>query len=146
MVTTGAAGPDRGVTDVNQIAVPSSMNDTPMSSDADDATVAERTATMIDRADRAVVRDQAFGPTTVVFIIVLVIDLVLAVLCLAAAGFALVSGAVAGAVIAGLFLTQVQAIVSLYISPVWSDPIVFGIMVIMLMVRPQGLFGRLGHG
>jgi branched-chain amino acid transport system permease protein len=29
---------------------------------------------------------------------------------------------------------------------VWSDPIVFGIMVIMLMVRPQGLFGRLGHG
>ena len=26
------------------------------------------------------------------------------------------------------------------------DPIVFGIMVIMLMVRPQGLFGRLGHG
>ena len=59
------------------------MNDTPMSSDADDATVAERTATMIDRADRAVVRDQAFGPTTVVFIVVLVIDLVLAVLCLA---------------------------------------------------------------
>jgi branched-chain amino acid transport system permease protein len=41
---------------------------------------------------------------------------------------------------------QVQAISSLYISPVWSDPIVFGIMVVMLMVRPQGLFGRLGHG
>ena len=71
------------VLDRYDIAVPSSMNDTPMSSDADDATVAERTATMIDRADRAVVRDQAFGPTTVVFIVVLVIDLVLAVLCLA---------------------------------------------------------------
>jgi len=54
-------------------------------------------------------------------------------------------GSIAGAVIAGLFLTQVQAIASLYISPVWADPIVFGIMVIMLMVRPQGLFGRLGH-
>jgi len=54
-------------------------------------------------------------------------------------------GSIAGAVIAGLFLTQVQAIASLYISPVWTDPIVFGIMVIMLMVRPQGLFGRLGH-
>jgi branched-chain amino acid transport system permease protein len=54
-------------------------------------------------------------------------------------------GSIAGAVIAGLFLTQVQAIASLYISPVWSDPIVFGIMVVMLMVRPQGLFGRLGH-
>jgi branched-chain amino acid transport system permease protein len=54
-------------------------------------------------------------------------------------------GSIAGAVVAGLFLTQVQAIASLYISPVWTDPIVFGIMVVMLMVRPQGLFGRLGH-
>jgi branched-chain amino acid transport system permease protein len=54
-------------------------------------------------------------------------------------------GSIAGAVVAGLVLTQVQAISSLYISPVWSDPIVFGIMVVMLMVRPQGLFGRLGH-
>jgi branched-chain amino acid transport system permease protein len=55
-------------------------------------------------------------------------------------------GSIAGVVVAGLALTQVQAISSLYISPVWSDPIVFGIMVVMLMVRPQGLFGRLGHG
>ncbi|MCW5687193.1 MAG: branched-chain amino acid ABC transporter permease [Pseudolabrys sp.] len=55
-------------------------------------------------------------------------------------------GSIAGVVVAGLLLTQVQAVSSLYISPVWSDPIVFGIMVIMLMVRPQGLFGRLGHG
>ena len=55
-------------------------------------------------------------------------------------------GSIAGVVVAGLLLTQVQAIASLYISPVWSDPIVFGIMVAMLMVRPQGLFDRLGHG
>jgi branched-chain amino acid transport system permease protein len=55
-------------------------------------------------------------------------------------------GSIAGVVVAGLLLTQVQAISSLYISPVWSDPIVFGIMVVMLMIRPQGLFGRLGHG
>lgn len=54
-------------------------------------------------------------------------------------------GSIAGAVVAGLFLTQVQAISSLYISPIWTDPIVFGIMVAMLMLRPQGLFGRLGH-
>ncbi len=55
-------------------------------------------------------------------------------------------GSIAGVVVAGLVLTQVQAISSLYISPVWSDPIVFAIMVVMLVVRPQGLFGRLGHG
>jgi branched-chain amino acid transport system permease protein len=54
-------------------------------------------------------------------------------------------GSIAGAVVAGLLLTQVQAIASLYISPVWTDPIVFGIMVLVLMLRPQGLFGRLGR-
>ena len=54
-------------------------------------------------------------------------------------------GSIKGAVIAGLLLTQVQSISSLYISPVWSDPLLFGIMVLVLMWRPQGLFGRLGH-
>ena len=55
-------------------------------------------------------------------------------------------GSILGAVVAGLLLPQVQSSASLYISPVWTDPIVFGIMVLTLMVRPQGLFGRLGHG
>ena len=55
-------------------------------------------------------------------------------------------GSIEGAVVAGLLLTQVQSIASLYISPVWSDPLVFGIMVLVLMLRPQGLFGRLGNG
>lgn len=54
-------------------------------------------------------------------------------------------GSIKGALIAGLFLTQIQALSSLYISPSWSDPLVFAIMVLVLMVRPQGLFGRLGH-
>jgi branched-chain amino acid transport system permease protein len=55
-------------------------------------------------------------------------------------------GSIKGAVLAGVVLTQIQSISSLYISPVWSDPLVFGIMVLFLMVRPQGLAGRLGHG
>jgi branched-chain amino acid transport system permease protein len=54
-------------------------------------------------------------------------------------------GSIWGAVLAGLLLTQVQALASLVISPVWTDPIVFGVMVLFLMFRPQGLFGRLGH-
>jgi branched-chain amino acid transport system permease protein len=54
-------------------------------------------------------------------------------------------GSIWGAVVAGLLLTQVQALASLVISPVWTDPIVFGVMVLFLMFRPQGLFGRLGH-
>ena len=54
-------------------------------------------------------------------------------------------GSIKGAVLAGLLLTQVQSIASLFISPVWSDPLLFGIMVLVLMWRPQGLFGKLGH-
>lgn len=54
-------------------------------------------------------------------------------------------GSIWGAVVAGLLLTQVQALTSLVISPVWTDPIVFGTMVAFLVFRPQGLFGRLGH-
>lgn len=55
-------------------------------------------------------------------------------------------GSIKGAVVAGILLTQVQAIASLYISPSWTDPLVFAIMVAVLMFRPQGLFGRIGHG
>ena len=54
-------------------------------------------------------------------------------------------GSIWGVVIAGLILVQVQALSALVISPVWADPIVFGVMVMVLMFRPQGLFGRLGH-
>ncbi len=54
-------------------------------------------------------------------------------------------GSIPGAVIAGLLITQIQALSSLIVSPVWSDPIVFSIMVLVLVIRPQGLFGRLGH-
>lgn len=54
-------------------------------------------------------------------------------------------GSIKGAVLAGLLLTQVQSISSLFISPVWSDPLLFGIMVLVLMWRPQGLFGKFGH-
>ena len=55
-------------------------------------------------------------------------------------------GSIRGVVLGGLVLTQIQALSSLYVSPVWGDPIVFGIMVLVLYVRPQGIFGgRLGH-
>lgn len=50
-------------------------------------------------------------------------------------------GSIKGAVVAGLLLTQLQALSSLYISPVWSDPIVFSVMVLVLMFKPSGLYG-----
>jgi branched-chain amino acid transport system permease protein len=54
-------------------------------------------------------------------------------------------GSIIGTVVAGLVLTQVQVLSSLVVSPVWSDPIVFSIMILVLVLRPQGLFGRIGH-
>ncbi|MDN8617364.1 branched-chain amino acid ABC transporter permease [Variovorax ginsengisoli] len=54
-------------------------------------------------------------------------------------------GSIAGAVVAGLLLAQVSALTSLVIAPVWTEPIVFGVMVLFLMFRPKGLFGRIGH-
>lgn len=55
-------------------------------------------------------------------------------------------GSIRGVVLSGLVLTQIQALSSLYVSPVWADPLVFGIMVVVLMMRPQGVFGgKLGH-
>lgn len=55
-------------------------------------------------------------------------------------------GSITGAVLAGILLTQIQAISSLYISPVWSEPLIFTIMVAVLVVKPQGLFGKFGNG
>ncbi|WP_137390136.1 branched-chain amino acid ABC transporter permease [Rhodoligotrophos defluvii] len=55
-------------------------------------------------------------------------------------------GSIKGAVIAGLLLTQVQAVSSIWISPVWTEPVVFALMIATLVVRPEGLFGKLGYG
>jgi len=55
-------------------------------------------------------------------------------------------GSIKGAVIAGLLLTQLQSLSSLYISPVWSDPIVFSVMVLVLMFKPSGLYTGMKNG
>ena len=55
-------------------------------------------------------------------------------------------GSIKGAVVAGIVLTQLQALSALYISPVWSDPLVFTVMVIVLMFKPSGLYGGLKNG
>ncbi|MFN8051081.1 MAG: hypothetical protein U0Q22_06590 [Acidimicrobiales bacterium] len=62
--------------------VPDSMGDTRLTSTTGPSLDA-RMSSMVENSDRAVVRDKVFGPTTVVFIIVLVVDIALAMLCLA---------------------------------------------------------------
>src|SRR5204862_7829734 len=50
-------------------------------------------------------------------------------------------GSVGGAVAAALILGVVEAIVAVEISPVWSSFSYFVVLIAILLVRPQGLFG-----
>src|SRR5215475_1366004 len=54
-------------------------------------------------------------------------------------------GSVIGAVVAALLLAQVQGLASLWIPPVWAETLVYGVMLLVLVARPGGLFNRLGE-
>jgi branched-chain amino acid transport system permease protein len=54
-------------------------------------------------------------------------------------------GSILGAVVAALLLAQVHAIASLWIPPVWAETLVYGVMLLVLVVRPAGLFRRMGE-
>jgi branched-chain amino acid transport system permease protein len=50
-------------------------------------------------------------------------------------------GSLRGAVIAALVMLVSEDITSVVISPVWASFVFFVILVIVLLVRPQGLYG-----
>src|SRR6516165_5534360 len=54
-------------------------------------------------------------------------------------------GSIIGAVVAALLLAQVQGLASLWIPPVWAETLVYGVMLLVLVARPGGLFNRLGE-
>jgi branched-chain amino acid transport system permease protein len=54
-------------------------------------------------------------------------------------------GSIIGAVVAALLLAQVQGLASLWIPPVWAETLVYGVMLLVLVARPAGLFNRLGE-
>jgi branched-chain amino acid transport system permease protein len=54
-------------------------------------------------------------------------------------------GSVLGAVVAALLLSEVQGLASLWIPPVWAETLVYAAMLLVLVVRPAGLFNRLGQ-
>jgi branched-chain amino acid transport system permease protein len=54
-------------------------------------------------------------------------------------------GSIVGAVVAALLLAEVQGLASLWIPPVWAETLVYGVMLLVLVVRPAGLFNRLGE-
>ena len=54
-------------------------------------------------------------------------------------------GSIIGTVIAALFLAQVQGLASLWIPPVWAETLVYCVMLLVLVLRPSGLFHRIGE-
>ena len=55
-------------------------------------------------------------------------------------------GSIGGAVIAALFMGMTEAILAATISPTWSSFTFFIVLIAILIVRPQGLFGTTERG
>jgi branched-chain amino acid transport system permease protein len=50
-------------------------------------------------------------------------------------------GSLRGAIIAALVLLVMDDITSVLVSPTWADFVFFGVLVLVLLVRPEGLYG-----
>jgi branched-chain amino acid transport system permease protein len=55
-------------------------------------------------------------------------------------------GSVGGAMIAAVIVSTSSAVVASTISPAWSEMTFFVILILVLLVRPQGIFGTRGRG
>jgi branched-chain amino acid transport system permease protein len=55
-------------------------------------------------------------------------------------------GSLGGAVVAALLMGVAEAVVATTLSPVWSSFAFFAVLLAVLLVRPQGLFGTLQRG
>jgi branched-chain amino acid transport system permease protein len=55
-------------------------------------------------------------------------------------------GSIGGAVVGALIVSTSSAIVASAISPTWSEMTFFVILLLVLLIRPQGLFGTTGRG
>ncbi len=52
-------------------------------------------------------------------------------------------GSLRGALIASLLMLVVEDVTAVVWSPVWSSTVFFILLVVVLVVRPQGIFGQL---
>lgn len=51
-------------------------------------------------------------------------------------------GSIPGAMVGGYVLGIIEAYTRGYISSTWANPIVFGVLILILIFRPNGLFGK----
>ena len=55
-------------------------------------------------------------------------------------------GSLGGAVIAALFMGVSESVFSAEVSPIWSSFTFFIVLIVVLVLRPQGLFGARVRG
>jgi branched-chain amino acid transport system permease protein len=51
-------------------------------------------------------------------------------------------GSIPGAMLVGILLGVIEQFAKAYVSTLWSDAIVFGVLVVVLIVKPTGLLGK----
>ena len=51
-------------------------------------------------------------------------------------------GSIPGAMLGGIMLGIIEQFSKTYISTLWADAIVFGVLVIVLVLKPTGLLGK----
>ena len=51
-------------------------------------------------------------------------------------------GSIPGAMLGGIALGLIEQFAKAYISPMWSDAVVFGVLILVLVLKPTGLLGR----
>ena len=51
-------------------------------------------------------------------------------------------GSVQGAIIGGLLIGLIEVFAGTYVSTTYKDTVVFAVLIISLLVRPQGIFGE----
>jgi branched-chain amino acid transport system permease protein len=51
-------------------------------------------------------------------------------------------GSIGGTLVAAVILGVIESLMSTFAGPSWSQAVSFGILLLVLAVRPAGLFGR----
>ncbi|MCL2355792.1 MAG: branched-chain amino acid ABC transporter permease [Defluviitaleaceae bacterium] len=51
-------------------------------------------------------------------------------------------GIIPGAMLGGLLLGVIESLTRAYVSTLWSDAVVFGILILVLLIKPSGLLGK----
>ena len=51
-------------------------------------------------------------------------------------------GSVPGAMLGGYLLGLIESVTQTYITTEWSNLVIFSVLIVFMLVRPQGLLGR----